>query len=271
MVRFSKGIPAAATAFFGLLITLTGGSEAADGPDLIREQRLVEQIEDAIIDGATLWLDAAGHRFFAIYTETDAAAPRGAVLLLHGRGFHPDWVDVVHPLRVGLTEHGWNTLSIQLPVLEKNAKYFDYLPMFPAANPRIESAIAYLRFQDNQRIVVAAHSCGFHMAQHWLHAKGESALRQFDAFIGIGMGATDYRQPMQEPFVLDQIRAPVLDIYGSDDYPAVLRTAEERLAMLQEVGNPLSAQISVMEADHYFKDTGTELTEQVAGWLKTLD
>ncbi len=41
------------------------------------------------------------------------------VLINHGRGFHPDWVDTVQPLRVGLVDYGWNTLSIQMPVLAK--------------------------------------------------------------------------------------------------------------------------------------------------------
>jgi hypothetical protein len=28
------------------------------------------------------------------------------VLIIHGRGFHPDWVDTVQPLRVGLVDYG---------------------------------------------------------------------------------------------------------------------------------------------------------------------
>jgi hypothetical protein len=36
-----------------------------------------------------------------------------------------------------------------------------------------------------------------------------------DAYIGIGMRATDYGQPMLEPFPLDGMKVPVLDVYGA--------------------------------------------------------
>jgi len=253
------------------LFAFCSGLFAESGkPDLEREKRLADQIVDAIIDGEPEYIEIAGHAFLSIYTETDASAPKGAVLILHGRGFHPDWQDAIQPLRVGLSEHGWNTLSIQMPVLEKSAKYFDYLPIFPNAAGRIKAAIGYLKDQGNERIVVLAHSCGFHMANHWLNTRGTDAVAQFDAFIGVGMGATDYQQPMQEPFALEMIKAPVLDIYGAEDYPAVMRLAPERKALMDKAGNPKSRQIVVPEADHYFKDAGEPLLEAVAGWLETL-
>ena len=192
------------------------------------------------------------------------------IRLPSGRVWSPDWQDAIQPLRVGLTEHGWNTLSIQMPVLEKTAKYFDYLPVFPAAVGRIEAAIAYLKEQGNKRIVVLAHSCGFHMANHWLNAKVAEATRQFDAFVGVGMGATDYGQPMQEAYALEKIKGPVLDLYGAEDYPAVLRMAPKRKVLLVKAGNPKSRQLMIPDADHYFKDRGEPLVEAVAAWLATL-
>ncbi len=43
-------------------------------------------------------------------------------LLAHGIGIHPNWEQVIQPLRVALSEQGWNTLSIQMPVLANEAK-----------------------------------------------------------------------------------------------------------------------------------------------------
>ena len=93
-------------------------------PDWQREQRLDAQTRDAILDGEPVDLKANGRTFHAIDMEADADEPRGAVILAHGRGFHPDWHQVVGPLRVSLAEAGWRTLSIQMPVLEKNANLF---------------------------------------------------------------------------------------------------------------------------------------------------
>ncbi|MCK4707666.1 MAG: DUF3530 family protein, partial [Gammaproteobacteria bacterium] len=150
--------------------------------DLEREQRLMDQIVDAIMDGDPEMLTAEGHEFLSVYTEADE--PKGAILVLHGRGFHPDWADAINPLRVGLVDYGWNTLSIQLPVLEKTAKFYDYVPVFDEATPRIDAAIDFLQQQGNKKIIIIAHSCGAHMAMQYVRIKGES---RFDAFVGIGI------------------------------------------------------------------------------------
>ncbi|MDH3451024.1 MAG: alpha/beta hydrolase family protein [Gammaproteobacteria bacterium] len=248
-------------------LALYAANAAATQPDYAREQRLATEIEDAILDGEPLWLEAEQRRFFAIHTQSQSATPRGAVIILHGRGFHPDWADAVNPLRVGLPEYGWETLSLQMPVLAKDAKYYDYVAIFPFALPRIDAGIAYLRDRGVQKIVLLAHSCGVHMSMAWLKARGD---HQIDAYVGLGMGATDYRQPMREPFPLAQLRVPVLEAYGDGDYPAVLRMAPQRLQAMRQAGHPKSQQQVIADADHYFTDRGAALLATVAGWLDGL-
>jgi alpha-beta hydrolase superfamily lysophospholipase len=248
-----------------LLLALQGQATASD---LAREQRLASEIEDAIIDGEPIYLKADGHPFLAIAMENESEQRKGAVVILHGRGYHPNWRQTIYPLRTGLPAHGWDTLSIQLPVLEKSAKYNDYVPVFPEAFPRIEAAIAHLREQGIENIVLIAHSCGAHMANHWLAQQDEPGI---SAYVGIGMGATDYKQPMQAPFPFDRLKMPILDIYGGEEYPAVKRLAPQRLQLIRQAGHPQSAQQVVPGADHYFNDAGPALLEAVAGWLDGLD
>ena len=109
--------------------------------NLEREKRMALEIVDSILDGEVEMLNDGGHQFLSIYTESEQATRGG--LIIHGRGFHPDWVDTVQPLRVGLVDYGWNTLSIQMPVLAKGAKYYDYLPILDQAIPRIEAGLAF--------------------------------------------------------------------------------------------------------------------------------
>ncbi|OOZ59096.1 DUF3530 family protein [Solemya velum gill symbiont] len=219
--------------FFLLLPSIT----IMAASDLEREQRLEDEIVDAILDGDPLDLPRGdGGDFLGIYTETDADEPKGAVIILHGRGYHPDWAYTVQPLRVGLIDYGWNTLSIQLPVLKKEAKYFDYVR-------------------------------GAHMANFWLDDVGHENI---DAYVGLGMGATDYQQPMVRDFPLDKLKIPVLDLYGEHDYPAVHRYAPLRKMMIEAGGNPKSSQQVLPEADHYFTYRGDELIEAVGNWLDTL-
>lgn len=247
-------------------LALAAVQVAAAEPDYAREERLAAQISDAIFDGDPEWLSAGGRRFLSIYAEPDN--PSAAVLILHGRGFHPDWADAVNPLRVGLLDHGYATLSLQMPVLDKDARYYDYLPVFPHAHDRIEAGIGWLRDRGFDRVVLVAHSCGVHMAMDWIADGGGG---QIDAFAGLGMGATDYGQPMLQPFPLASIRVPVLDLYGADEYPAVVRGAPDRRAAIEAAGNPRSRQAVLPGADHYFAGQGDALVAAVAEWLESLD
>jgi len=231
---------------------------------------MAAEIVDAILDGDAVLLKTNNHEFLTIYTEADDA--KGVVIILHGRGFHPDWQDAINPLRVGLAESGWNTLSVQMPVLEKQARYYDYVPVFPEALPRIDAAIKYARSLVNKqggKVVLIAHSCGAHMAMAWVDANVDASLK-IDAYIGMGMGATDYGQPMEKPFPLDKLTVPVLDVYADGDYPAVLKMAPQRLAMIKNAGNKKSKQLIVTDSDHYYEDRGDELTQLISQWLQTL-
>ena len=248
--------------FFSSMLLFNGQVIASD---IEREKRLAGQIVDGIMDGEAVYLAGNGHRFLSIYTE--AEAPIGAAIIMHGRGYHPDWEDVAHPLRVGLVEHGWNTLSLQMPVLEKEARYYDYLEIIDEAFPRIEAGIDFLRQQGHDRIVLIAHSCSVHMVMAWVDA---GRMRDIGAYIGIGMGAVDIGQPMKKPLPLDRFSVPVLDVFGADEFPAVRKGAAGRLAAMKKAGHPKSKQIIVPDADHYFSERGDALMAAVVPWLQEL-
>jgi len=241
--------------------------QSAIASDIAREQRMANEIVDSILDGDAVYLKSGDHEFLNIYTETDAENPAGAVIILHGRGYHPNWDEVVRPLRVGLLDSGWNTLSMQMPVLEKTAKFYDYVPVFNESFPRIEAGIDYLKQQGNSKIILVAHSCSVHMVMAWIDA---GRFKDIDAYVGIGMGATDYKQPMAKPFPLDKIKVPVFDVYGADEYPAVLRGAVDRKKLIELAGNKKSKQQSIPNANHYFTDQGDALLEAVSNWLGSL-
>ncbi|MDH3386772.1 MAG: alpha/beta hydrolase family protein, partial [Gammaproteobacteria bacterium] len=133
---------------------------------------------------------------------------------------------------------------------------------------RIEAGIRFLRDRGHRQVVLLAHSCGAHMAMDWIRARTDGGI---DAFIGLGMGATDYRQPMHQPFPLDWMQVPVLDLYGANDYPAVIRLAPGRLAMIEQAGHAKSHQAVLPGANHYFSDQGKPLVAAVADWLDRLD
>ena len=256
---------------FGWIFLLLFGSlvnsiSLADGQaDYEREARLAQEAEAGLFEGDAVYLNDGKRNFLSLYSEASASSFEGAVILLHGRGFHPDWVQVAGPLREGFGELGITTLSLQMPVLAKNAKYYEYLEIIPQSFPRIEAGIDFLRSKGYQWIAVVAHSCSVHMTMAWIGEFGDNA---FDAYVGIGMEATDYGQPMLERFPLERMSIPVLDVYGSEDYPAVIKGAERRISEIESAGNPQSMQIKIEGPDHFFEGYENELVTTVGEWIR---
>ncbi len=252
--------------FFLLFGSLINSISLADGqPDYEREARLAQEAEAGLFEGDAVYLNDGDRDFLSLYSEASASSFEGAAILLHGRGFHPDWVQVTGPLREGFSELGMTTLSLQMPVLAKNAKYYEYLEIIPKSFPRIEAGIEFLRSKGYQWIVVVAHSCSVHMTMAWIGEFGDNAI---DAYVGIGMEATDYGQPMLERFPLERMTIPVLDVYGSEDYPAVLKGAEKRISEILSAGNPQSIQIKIEGPDHFFEGFENELVTTVGEWIR---
>ncbi|MEJ2076288.1 MAG: DUF3530 family protein, partial [Reinekea sp.] len=99
-----------------LFLMLFATVQAVVASDLNKEKRWADQIVDALIDGEPEWLQAGDQKFLAIYTEAEEESTKG-MIVVHGTGVHPDWEQVVKPIRVDMASHGWNTLSIQMPIL----------------------------------------------------------------------------------------------------------------------------------------------------------
>ena len=140
-------------------------STVTQASDLAKEKRWADQVVDAILDGEAVWLNDGTSDFLGIYTE--AAEDMGrAVIVMHGTGIHPDWQQVIQPLRVGLTEHNWNTLAIQMPILPNEAEYHEYAPLYDEVPPRIDASIKYLQENGSKDIVLIGHSQGAAMAAY---------------------------------------------------------------------------------------------------------
>ncbi len=154
-----------------------------------------------------------------------------------------------------------------MPVLETDAKYYDYVSIFPYAFPRIEAGINYLQSKGINNIILLAHSSGVHMSMAWIKQTGGTDI---SAYIGIGMGATDDKQPMISPFPIEKISVPILDVYAENDIPTVIKMSSLRLKQITRAGNEKSAQIVIPGADHYNTGKGDELLKVVSKWLNSL-
>ena len=232
-------------------------SQAVIASDLEKEKRWAEQISDALLDGEAIQLNNGTHEFLAIETQADDAKDL-AIIVLHGIGVHPDWPAVIQPLRVELVEAGWNTLSLQLPVLKNDAEGKDYEPLMKDVPARIDAGIRHLSKQGAKSIAIVAHSMGARMASYYLANKKiyQEAQTQTPivAFVSVGMGTDDKNH-------FAKIKLPIIDIYGANDLPTVLASAKKRESAL--AANESYKQIKVAEANHFFDEQNESLLKAV--------
>ena len=233
--------------------------------DLAKEKRWADQIVDSIMDGDAEMLNDGTSEFLSIYTE--AAEDKGrAAIVMHGTGIHPDWQQVIQPLRVGLTEHNWHTLAIQMPILHNEAEYIEYAPLYDEVAPRIEAAIEFLKNNGAKDIVLVGHSQGATMPAYSLSKNNHDVT----GFVAIGLGVYAEEERMDSIKALEKIKAPVLDIYGSEDLDTILSSIDDRAAAAKKAGNENYTQMEISGANHMFDGKEDALIEAIAGWLEKL-
>lgn len=245
-----------------LLLSLPAICGVTAAADLVREQRIAEQIRDAIFDGEPIELKANGQAFLGIYQRTEQESARGAALILHGRGANPDWTEVIHPLRVGLPEHGWDTLSIQLPVASEGAGDREWRQTIPEAVPRITAALAFLDREGMKNVVLIAHSFGNRAVAAFLDSgQVPEAVR---AWVAIG---APFGDDNEELAVVRKLKLPILDLYGQQDLPQVLAGSRARRLAARDANNDAYETREVPGADHFFNGQDELLLSIVRAWM----
>jgi len=234
--------------------------------DLAKEKRWADQIVDSLIDGNAVWLDTGSTKFLGIYTESSIKPAKGTIIVLHGIGVHPDWPDVVYPLRVKLAEQGWNTLSLQMPILANEAEAKDYVPLFPEIAPRMQAAVDFIKGKGAKKIVIVAHSMGSTMAAYYLSKNSNPMVK---GLVEIGVSGNPFKEPgLGYLDTLPNLKeTPILDLYGSEDLEPVLKSVAQRADVARKSGNTHYTQVMVKGANHFFKGKDTELVQEVKTWL----
>lgn len=237
-----------------LLLLLSLAAAFAQASDYAREQKWADEVTPGVVVGDPVYLEQANaHKFLTLFTEAPKA--RAALIVVHGIGVHPDW-GLIGVLRSQLADHGYTTLSVQMPVLANEAVAEDYAATFAEAGERLQVAVDFLRAKGYRKIAIVSHSMGSRMTYSYLSAHPAAPI---DAWVAIGMGSADSYAAM---------RMPVLDLYGANDLPQVLQGARQRGASLK--GKAKSEQIAVPHADHFFNDRDAELVQNVQRYLDKL-
>jgi len=219
-----------------LWASLSGAAQLPS--DYAREKRWADEIVPTIVSGEAVWLEAPRtEKFLGIYSEAKPA--KGAIILAHGMGVHPDY-GVIGELRRRLADAGYTTLSVQMPILAADAPAARYPVLFWEADARFAGALTYLRRKHYEKIVLISHSMGSRMANHYIAAHPQVP---FAGWISLSISSGEFG-----PF--KRIKFPIYDIYAENDLDAVLKGAPRRAEMLKRL--PGSSQTMMFGTDHQF-------------------
>lgn len=244
---------------FSIFSTLTLASDTA------KEKRWAEQITDSILTGDPVWLDDGKTKFLGIYTESSQAKTVGGLIVVHGIGVHPNWPDVVLPIRTEMPEYGWATLSIQMPILENGKIPKDYVPLFKEVSSRFAAAVLFLKSKNIKNIVIVAHSLGTAMANHYLITQPNPIIR---GYVAISSSNDPKINELNNVKNISQIKTiPMLDIYGSQDLDSVLHYSKARLTAGNKA-NPRYQQLIIKGADHFYQTSQKSLIKILSLWLQ---
>ena len=236
-------------------ILLFAAALPAAAQDYEREKRWEAEIVPAIVVGEPMKLTAGGRQFLAIHTA--AARPRGVVVLAHGRNVHPDH-DVIGSLRMALADRGYDTLSIQMPVLGPDANRPEMYreKLFPEAKLRLAAAAEWAASRGRGPPALLSHSMGSWMANEYFDENPGSPYRAW-VCLGLtgGFSWATYRSPR-----------PILDVSGAADLEPVVE-AQWRRRMTLAFAAPGSKQVVMPDADHFYAGRHNELARLVAQWL----
>jgi len=237
-----------------LALVLAAG--AAPAQDYEREKRWAAEVVPNVVVGDAVQLKLpSGREFLGLYAERKGA--QAAILLVHGVGVHPDH-GVIGILRVALAETGYSTLSIQMPVQKSDAALEDYYPaVFPEAVERIRAGARWLQAKRYPRLVLLSHSMGSWMANVYYEQTRDAP---FAAWVCIGLTGGFGG--------MGNVRIPVLDLYGENDLPPVLRADWRRRLTLHSIEG--SKQVRIAGADHQFSGKEKELAAAIRDFVAGL-
>ena len=212
-----------------------------------------------------LWPETKDDSFLALFNSPNSKETKSAVIILHSIGGHADWPEVISPLRKMLPKFGWATLSIQLPTISPENTIQKYGATFQETQHRIITAVKLLRKRGFNKIVLIGH--GFGALSSLVYLEKENS-QNIDAMIAISLQGYVYIKPSINILrLIEKIKIPMFDIYGSLDFKEAIESAPDRRLASKKSGDDLYMQIEIKGADHSFNNMEKELVKQIIKWI----
>ncbi len=258
---------------YRLLLVFLLATSAAGAENLAREQVIASELIERIGEQEVVWLRSNGTNFLALSVKTSAAEEQGGIILLHDIDAHPDWPEIISPLRNGLPEKGWSTLSIQLPLrsrdVEPNAR--NQQKIIDLAQARIAAAVDYFTHAGIYNIAFIGHGLGASAISRFLsHGLPQHHAVYIKAFIAIRFRAHEQLLTAYLPQALlkSKVPLPIFELLGTRESPTVQQQAEQREIAATQARHPHYRQTMLNSANNNFWRADALLLSRISGWLK---
>jgi len=217
------------------------------------------------IYGQAIWIGQGDERYPAIYAEAAVPEPKGVVIMLHAAGEHPQWPVVIQLLREQLTDHGWNTLALQLPIPQASDRTLDRKAYIEMAGKKLQQAINHMMPENPPVIVLLGHGLG---ANAMIKRASEHLDNNLLAVVGISINADAHQASALNTLQqISQLKLPILDLYAERDRFEVRNSAKQRKRAALKAGNKDFRQLKIPGADHHFNNQSALLGSRVKSWL----
>ena len=216
------------------------------------------------VEGEFIRFETGDGAFDAIFRARQHGDPRGGLILLHDQNGNADSLDVIRPLRLALSNAGWDTLSLQLSGTYRDTDRAHWLARGPQIVARLTSGIDWLKGRGIDGLVILAQGASGNIVLQWVAARKTGPDVHALVLVSTPWTTADETDEMT---ALRQLKLPILDIYAQRDIAAVVDTAAARRLAAQEAGNTGFRQRFVPGATPGFRGLETGLLADIRAWL----
>jgi hypothetical protein len=235
---------------------------AVTAADRAAENRLTSSLLQAKhIDGEVLEIGDPAAPVVGIFRRQILPEARGGAVLLHDSHSNADDTEIVRPLRLGLPDNGWSTLSLQLPIAYSGDRRPPDAQQRQEITRRLALGIDHFKTEAVNNIVVITVGDSAGAAIEALTAQSEKTLRAL-LLIGSTAGLNAEDETLKS---LTQLKIPVVDVVAQFDR-STLEAAQRRRDLARETGQPYR-QIVITAARPGYPATTGLLLSRISAWL----
>ena len=218
------------------------------------------------IQGEIVELDAAGARFIAIFQATQRDKISGGIVLLHDQRGNANSLEVIRPLRLGLAQAGWETLSLQLPNAARDEGRAAWLSRQTVILARLQAGSDWLKARKRLDQAIVAQGDSGSIAVRFA---ADTLPRELKALVLVSSHLEHDEATGPDP--LGRLKTPVLDIFAERDVRPVLDSAPARktAAAAAKDQDRVYRQAMVTGAMPGFFGLEDSLLARIRGWLAT--